>query len=149
MKPDIKEEETLVDLEDLEGEKLRKKEELEGLIDELQSLLRSSRPLEPSGKIDVERQTALMQASIELQAEMKQKRVLIETTLREIQEGMEAIKELRDSLQDVESLGKEELSSKVQAMQEKMIERKKALMEAVQAMELLKEKHSKLVESGH
>jgi len=127
---------------------MKKKAELEGLIDELQSLLRSSEPLETSDKIDVERQKALIKATTELQAEMKEKRVLIETTLREIHEGMESIKELRDSLRDLEDLGKEELSSKIKAMQEKMIERKKALMEAVQAMELLKEKHSKLVESG-
>jgi len=138
----------LVEFKNLEREKMRKKAELEGLIDELQSLLRSSEPLETSDKIDVERQKALIKATTELQAEMKEKRVLIETTLREIHEGMESIKELRDSLRDLEDLGKEELSPKIKAMQEKMIERKKGLMEAVQAMELLKEKHSKLVESG-
>lgn len=133
--------EKLVNLEKLEVEKRQKKEEMESLIEELQTALRSTSPSKPSDKINVERQQALTQAVNEMQADMKQKRELIETTLREIKEGMKTLKELQGKA----NKGKENVRPKITTMLEKMKERKKALVEAAQEMELMQKKYIKLV----
>lgn len=131
----------MANLEKLEIEKKRKKEEMESLIEEMQTALRSTGPSKLSDNIDVGRQQALIQASNEMQAEMKQKRALIEATLRELHEGMKSVKELRTEANEA----KEDAKARITVLQEKMIERKKALIESVQEMELLQKKYTKLV----
>ncbi|MCW3994398.1 MAG: hypothetical protein NWE85_07545 [Candidatus Bathyarchaeota archaeon] len=131
----------MVKLEELEVEKKQKKEEMESLIEEMQTALRSTAPLKPSDKIDAERQQALTQAINEMQAEMKQKRALIETTLGEIKEGMKTLKELQAKAKD----RKENVGPKITAMVEKLKQRKIALVDAVHNMELMQKKHAELV----
>jgi len=133
--------EKLANLGKLEIEKKQKKEEMESLIEEMQTALRSTGPSKPSGNMDVEQQQALIQVINEMQAEMKQKRALIEVTLRELHEGMNTVKKLRAEGNE----GKEDEKARIMVMQEEMNERKVTLVEAVQEMELLQKKYVQLM----
>lgn len=130
----------MANLNELEMERRRKREEMERLIDELQMTLQSSRASEALGEVSVERQKALLQGIKEMQAEIQQNRNVIESTLREIQESMKTAKALQ-----ARAKAGEDVVPKIRALQARMREKKKALEEAIKEMELLKEKYAKLV----
>ena len=137
----------MVELENLERMKAKKKAELEGLINELQSQFRFSGPLEPSGKI-ADEYHIILKTFNELQEKMKHRRTQIETIHQEIQEGNDLIKELWNSIWDSESVKREELVSNFKHVHEKMVERKQELGASIQEVELLKMNYLKPVKGN-
>lgn len=130
----------MANLDNLEMERRRKREEMERLIDELQMTLQSSRASEALGEISVERQKELLQGIKEMQLEIQQNRNVIESTLREVQEGMKTVKALQ-----VRAKAGEDVVHEIRALQAGMREKKKALEEAIKEMGLLKEKYAEPV----
>ena len=79
-----------------------------------------------------------VQAIKEMQTVVQEKKEMIETALKEINEGSQTIKEL-----EAKGLAKKENVVKIREIQERMMERKGYLETAIKEMEGLREKYGK------
>ena len=121
------------DLEKLEAEKQRKRQEMEDLIKSLQESAQAEQ-LSPKGtEADSEEVKAKWQAVQEMQAQLTEKKHTIGTVLEEIRQGMQFVKELQAGVSNNE----EDAMRQVKALQGKMKERKETLEDAIREMEEL------------
>jgi chromosome segregation ATPase len=126
-------------MEELEAEKRKKKEEMETLLGELDKAVKTVESTEPGTGKEVGREDEeKVQAIKEMQTVVQEKKEMIETALKEINEGTQAIKEL-----EAKGLAKKENVAKIRAIQERMMERKGYLETAIKEMEGLREKYGK------
>ena len=132
-------------IEKLEAEKQKKRQEMEVLLENLQGSMQgeqlSPEPTEP----DSEEVKIKWQAVQEMQALLAEKRLLVETVLKEIKQGMESVKELQVRA----SKNDEDAILQIKALQEKMKERKETLEKAVKEMEEIGANMRKIQSQAH
>lgn len=122
------------DIEKLEAEMLKKREEMESLFKELQEKTKNVEP--SSTPTNVEGLKERLQTLKEMQIETLDKKTELENALRETQDVARAIEELRKKPQ-------EEIKESIVTLRERAVEKKKALEKAIGEMEEIKEKYAK------
>jgi len=124
---------------DLEAEKRKKKEEMESLLGELDKAVKTVEQVESGAGKEIGRgDEGKMQAIKEMQTVVQEKKEMIETALKGISEGNQAIKEL-----EAKGLDKKENVAKIREIQERVKEQKGYLETAIKEMEELREKYGK------
>jgi len=122
------------DIEKLEVEMMKKREEMGSLFKELQE---KTKNIEPSSMpANIEGIKERLQILKEMQIEILDKKTDLENALRETQEVAKAIEELREKPQG-------EIKEDIKTLQERAVEKKEALDKAIREMEEIKEKYAK------
>lgn len=129
---------------ELEVQKQQKKQEMDALVKQMQQAVHSSKQSEQI--VDTKNQEAKMQAVGEIQIEVTEKKGLIETTLKEIQQGMGKVKKLEAKVKQGEK-AKQEIDGLVINIKEKRDLLEKAIKDMEELSKGYREKFQTIFKS--
>ena len=136
----------MTDIEKLEAQKQKKRQEMEDLIANLRESAQGEQ-LSPKAatKADSEEVQMKWQAVQQMQTQLAEKKLFIQTVLEEIKESMPLVKELQVRA----SKNDEDAILQIKALQEEMKGRKETLEEAAKEMEELSANMREIQSQAH